>query len=260
MTVLTKRLAAVAALMILGGCGQAAGPEAAKPAAPTPAEVLKKAVPSTATDVFHYAITGGVQTGSGVVDSAKKTMTIDVTQKEPDAGFTMTMKLLMVGDDAWAKISFGGDTTGLDLPALPKKWMKLDAAKLGADAQDMTYDGQIDPGNVSTLVDAAAGLTEKSPGHFAGTVDLTQAADADIVEAETLSALGDKARAVPFEATLDARGRVSTATVRVPAAGKSKALTYHVTYDQYDSARSPSAPTGSAQVKAPKAAYDLLNG
>ncbi|GAA4598586.1 putative small lipoprotein YifL [Actinoplanes octamycinicus] len=258
MTVLTKRLAAVAALLILAGCGQTG--EAEKPAPPTPAEILKKAVPTTAADVFHYAISGGEQSASGVVDSAKKTMTTDFSEKIPDAGFTLTMKFLVVDADSWAKISFGSAPAELGLPKLPKKWMKLDTKKLGADAEkDLIYAGQTDPGFVSTLVEASTGLTEKSPGHFAGTVDLTEATEAEIVEAETLTALGEKAKAVPFEATVDAKGRISTATVRVPAAGKAKAITYRVTYDQYGTAETPAAPTGSAQVDAPKAAYDLLN-
>ncbi|BCJ44791.1 hypothetical protein GCM10010168_16040 [Actinoplanes ianthinogenes] len=260
MTVLTKRLAAAAALLILAGCGQAGG-EAGKPAPPKPADTLKKAVPSTATDVFHYTITGGEQTASGIVDSAKKTLTTEISQKIADGGFTLTMKFLVVGGDSWAKISFGDAPAGAGLPKLPKKWMKLDTKKLGAEAErELTYAGQTDPGYLSTLVDAASGLTEKSSGHFAGTVDLTRATEAEIVEAATLTALGEKAKAVPFEATVDAQGRISTATVRVPAAGQAKALTYQVTYDQYGSAASPAAPTGSAQVDAPKAAYDLLNG
>jgi hypothetical protein len=48
--------------------------------------------------------------------------------------------------------------------------------------------------------------------------------------------------------------------VKIPAAGKVKASTYQVTYDRYGSAEAPAAPAASAQVAAPKAAYDLLNG
>jgi hypothetical protein len=258
MTVLTKRLAAVAALLILAGCGQVT--ETEQPPAPTPAETLRKGVPTTAADIFHYAISDGSKAASGIVDTANKTLTTDFNEKIPDAGFTLTMRFLVVGDDSWAKISFGSAPAGLGLPKLPKKWMKLDTKKLGAEAEkDLTYADQTDPGYIGTLVAAAAGLTEKSPGRFSGTVDLTQATEAEIVDTATLTALGEKAKTVPFEASLDAKGRISTATVKVPAAGKVKAMTYEVSYDQYGSAEGVPAPTGSAQVAAPKAAYDLLN-
>ncbi|TWG10612.1 hypothetical protein [Actinoplanes teichomyceticus] len=259
MTVLTKRLAAVAALLTLAGCGVSA--EAGEPAPATPAETLKRGVPTGSAETFHYAIEGDGQTFSGVVDSSRKTMTTDYRERIPETDITLTMRFLVVDADSWAKISFGGATAGLGLPKLPKKWMRLDTARLGADARkDLTYAGQSDPGFVSTLVDAAAGLTETSPGHFAGTVDLTRATEAEVVDADTLAALGERAKAAPFEAVLDARGRISTATVRVPAAGKAKATTYRVTYDRYGTAASPAAPRGTEQVAAPAAAYELLNG
>lgn len=258
MTVQTKRVAALAALLFLAGCGDVA--EAEAPAA-TPAETLTKGVPTTSAGVFHYVIKGGVQPLSGTIDAEHKAVVTEMSEKIPDAGFTLTMKFMVVGDKTWAHISFGDAPANLGLPKLPKKWMKLDLTKLGDDsAKDLKYDGETDPGYVSALITASSGLAESSPGHYAGTVDLTKVTEADIVEDATLTALGDKAKAVPFEATLDAQGRISTALVKVPAAGKTKAATYEVTYDQYGSATAPAAPAAGDQVAAPKAAYDLLNG
>src|SRR5689334_19402295 len=105
MTVLTKRLAAVAALLILAGCGDAT--EAEKPPAPTPAETLKKAVPAASAEVFHYAVKGGNQAFSGVLDAPNKGTVIEINEKIPEAGFTLSMKLMVVGEDSWAKVSFG---------------------------------------------------------------------------------------------------------------------------------------------------------
>ncbi|BCY06052.1 hypothetical protein [Actinoplanes sp. L3-i22] len=262
MTELTKRLAAVAALLSLAGCGGLAdaASDAEAPAA-TPAETLTKGVPTSSAEAFHYAIKGGVQPLIGVVDAGHKAMTTEISEKIPDGGFTLTMKFMVIGDDSWAHVSFGSAPASLGLPKLPKKWMKLDPKKLGDDAsKDLTYTGQTDPGYVSALITAATGLTESSAGHYAGTVDLTKVTEAEIVDKDTLTALGAKAAAVPFEAVLDAKGRISTATVKIPAAGKTKAATYQVTYDQYGSAESPATPAAADQVAAPKAAYDLLNG
>lgn len=261
MTELTKRLAAAAVLLTLAGCGELADAEAPAPTPATPAETLTKGVPTVASGVFHYAIKGGVQPLSGTVDAAHKAAVTEISEKIPDGGFTLTMKFMVVGDGTWAHISFGDAPANLGLPKLPKKWMKLDPAKLGDDAaKDLKYEGETDPGYVSTLIRSASGLTESEPGHFTGTVDLTKVTEAEIVEPATLTALGAKAAAVPFEAVLDAEGRISTATVKIPAAGKTKAATYQVTYDEYGTAKAPAAPAAGDQVAAPQAAYDLLKG
>src|SRR4051812_32921616 len=105
MTVLTKRLAAVAALLILAGCGDAT--EAEQPPAPTPAETLKKAVPTASAEVFHYAVKGRDQSFSGVLDTANKGVTTEFNEKIPEAGFSLSMKFLVVGEESWAKVSFG---------------------------------------------------------------------------------------------------------------------------------------------------------
>ena len=72
------------------------------------------------------------------------------------------------------------------------------------------------------------------------------------------AALGEQAKAVPFEARTDAQGRLSRMLVRIPAAGKTKASTYEVTYADYGSAPTPAEP--AQQQKAPAVVYEMLNG
>ncbi|WP_430783048.1 hypothetical protein [Actinoplanes sp. G11-F43] len=262
MNVFTERLVGSSALLItttlLAACGVG---EAVKDVAGevSAATTLTKALPNAGTPVFHYRIKGGVQPLAGVVDAPNKSMTTEINEKIPDAGLTLSMKFLVIGDQAWTRISFDGAKSGSGLPKLPKKWMKLDSGKLSADsAEDLTYQGETDPGFVSSLLLASADLKETGERTYAGTTDLTRSTEAEIVESEVLTALGEKAKAVPLELTLDAEGRITTALVEIPAAGKAGAATYEVVYDQYGSATPVTAPADG--VAATEDVYELLNG
>ncbi len=97
MSVQTKWPATLAALLFLAGCGGVAGAEAEAPAA-TPTETLFKGVPTAAGGVFHFAIKGGVQPLSGTVDAGHKAAVAEMTESIPDDGFTLSVKVMMIGD------------------------------------------------------------------------------------------------------------------------------------------------------------------
>jgi hypothetical protein len=262
MNVLTKRLALTGALLIAGAGLSACGvtgtvPETVEPV--SAATTLAKGVPNSAGPAFHYSIKGGQQSFTGVVDARNKSVTSDFSQEIPEADLTLTMKFMVIEKQAWAKISFENAPAEAGLPKFPKKWMKLDQSKLSKDsAEDLTYEGETDPGYVSLLVTAGADLKETGGGTYTGTTDLTKSTEAEIVDSDTLKALGEKAKAVPLEVVLDSAGRVTKAVVKIPAAGKAKASTYEVVYDRYGKASPIQAPADA--VTAPAHAYELLNG
>src|SRR4051812_36397248 len=92
-TVRLTGLTAVLALSVapLAGCrGEAAQPGGASATAARtvsvadPRNALLKAVPDDAAGAYHFVIKGGTQPLSGVLDSAGKAATLDITQSEPD--------------------------------------------------------------------------------------------------------------------------------------------------------------------------------
>jgi hypothetical protein len=64
---------------------------------------------------------------------------------------------------------------------------------------------------------------------------------------------------VPFEATVDGQGRLTSTVVRIPAAGQTKAGTYKIKYTGYGSTPTPAVPAADEQQRATKDAYELLN-
>jgi hypothetical protein len=259
MACLTGALAA--SLAAMAGCG-GTGPareQASAPAA-TPRDALLAAVPAASVGAYHFTIKGGTQPMTGVLDAPHKTLRIQVRQHDADAGFSLSMTFLVVDKRSWTKISFEpADTPGL--PKVPKTWMLLDPGKVkDPENSPLEYGDEADPGSITAIVQAADGVKEVTPRHYAGTTDLTRSTDAGIVEERTLSALGERAKAVPFEAVVDGQGHVTSAVVKIPAAGKVKASTYSVTYDGYGTTATPGVPAAGEQQKAVDVVYQMLNG
>jgi hypothetical protein len=192
---------------------------------------------------------------SGVLDVPKKAVEVRFVQSDTD--FTMTMSFLMIDEQAWTKIAFKPARVP-GLPRFPKKWMRLDPAKI-SDRDFLTANAETDPGFAAELLKNAAGVKETSTGHYAGTTDLTGSTEAEVVDDKTLTALGDRATAVPFEATVDG-GHLTGLTVRIPAAGNAKAQTYAISYTGFDRTPTPAVPADDEQTRATADAYEMLNG
>ena len=239
-------------------CGTVA--EQVEAEAKSPKDELLASVPGPGEGAYRFDLKGNVTPISGVLDATKKSMQVAVSQSEPDAGFTLTITSLVVDKQSWMKIAFKPATLP-GLPKIPKKWLLIDPAKAkGSDSIPVQYGDETDPGNVADIVRNGTGITEPTPGHFAGTTDLTGLAEAEIVDQATLTALGERAKTVPFEAVVDATGHVTSATLKVPAAGKAKAVTYRVTYSGYGVTKSPVVPAAGEQQKATATVYEMLNG
>jgi hypothetical protein len=273
-TTMTARLARMAglgaaltlSLVTIAGCdpaGSTSEPGSARAdsrSAVAPRDVLLNAVPDESTGAYHFAIKGGSTPMSGVLDAPKKTIRLEISQHEADPGFTLDMKFLVIEQKAWTKITITPSTIP-GLPKLPKKWMLLDTSKIkDKENGPLAYGEEADPGSAMAVFQNASDVEQTSAGHFAGVTDLTRAAAAEIVDGATLTALGDKAKKIPFTAVVDSEGRLISAVVKIPATGKTKAATYAITYDGYDSTQTPVAPAAGEQQKAVSAVYEMLNG
>jgi hypothetical protein len=267
MTARSARITGLSTLLTLSiglaGCGllDDDAPAAKKPASPM--ETLLNAVPDDDAPAYKFEVTQPDLALSGTYDAPKKAFEAKATYHETDedVDLTLTMTSLVRREGNWIKISFKPSNLP-GLPKLPKKWMKFDPAKVkDTSGSFLVYeDDSADPGNTHFLVINSAGVTEPSPGKFAGTTDITRVPDADLVDAATMKALGEKAKAVPFTAAVDAQRHLSSMALKIPAAGKTKAFTYTVKYSAFGETAVPAVPATGAQTPAPDAAYAVLNG
>lgn len=174
-------------------------------------------------------VTGGLD-GPGKKSSSA--MTIGM------AGTNMTIDVVQIGDEVWMKMA--------GVPSLPKDWMHVDTAKLGAAS---TLRSSIeDPSYSANMLKVASSVEWDGTNKIKGTLDLTKAAGANPAAA---AALGEQAKAVPFTATLDEQGRLASMTVGMgqvaPAAGVGDMV---ITYSNYGEPVTIEKPSGKI-VEAP---------
>ncbi|BEL08096.1 hypothetical protein Q0Z83_062870 [Actinoplanes sichuanensis] len=246
-------LATVTALSLgAAACGVAeAAIDAA--AAATPAGKLLAAAPDQATPAFAFATKGDCSGSiSGVVDPAAKAARASATAKVPGVG-AVTMSYLLIGEDkSFFSIAFKPASLHA-ANGVPKGWHKVDPAKVGEESREMlVYSPEIlDPLGVGGLASVASGVVQDG-AKYTGTIDMTRIEQAKrILPATTMTKLGDRAKAVPFEAIVDeATGTTTSFTLSPPDAKSCTAV-----YDKFGAVKKVSAPKAK---KATAALYRLL--
>jgi hypothetical protein len=205
----TTGVALVAALSLgLTGCGNSgsgggtASPSAsASSAAPTlaPRDELTAAVQklNEETVKVNFAMTGF--SGQGAMDPAAKKMRISGNLGL--GGEAMKMDMIVLGEDIYLKMD--------GLATMSDKWQHIDASKLPAGSQLRQMSGG-DPVGANNLLSGVTEVRRVGEGRYQGTLDATKSTAAD---PEALRVFGDKAKAVPFTASLDERGRLTELTV-----------------------------------------------
>ncbi|GAA0491274.1 hypothetical protein Ade02nite_22830 [Paractinoplanes deccanensis] len=248
--------------LALSGCGFVGGARDTsalgdRPATPekSPREVLIETVPDEKVGAYTFDIKGGMSPFSGLLDAPNRTAQVKVTHAED--GVSLTLHALIIKNKSWMKLSVTGAPEGF--PRLPKKWMLIDPKKIkDPDDAPLSYnDDEIDPGYTELIIRNSQDVVETGKGRYAGTTDLTGAKAAEIVDEKTLTALGEQAKSVPFDAVVGPEGHLTSLTVKIPATGGSTASTYKVTYAGYGRTKTPTVPAETSRPTA--TVYELLN-
>ncbi|WP_229071190.1 hypothetical protein [Actinoplanes sp. DH11] len=264
---ITRGLAGLTALaaIALTGCtdepafvDNTAGAEAAAAVA----RELAATVPGAAVGAYRYSSGGACPAITGVLDAPDGAISSTVTERITENGGTMTLTYLAIGDDKpYVKVAFTPPSLAA-LKALPKTWIAVDPKKVEDFAgSPLRYGGETDPLGTTALIGAATGVTRAGAGRYTGTADLTKVAGAvPVLDPAQITALGDLAKAVPFEATVDAAsGHLTTLTVKMPRSGEVSNGTCTLTYDGYGDTKKLAEPAAGKRAKATTAVYALLN-
>jgi hypothetical protein len=221
----------------------------------TPKDALLASAKDLKTTPFKAqgTLSGGVAVESSV-DPVAKAGVHKMSLSIPQAGMTMTAEQITIGNDVYAKIATK-NFPDARVQSLPKGWMKVDLAKIKKPS-DYTLDDP-DPANLEAYVFPALSTVDRAGDRgFTGALDLAKAKDSGIVDEDVVTALKEKAAAVPFEATVDDKGRILTFKILVPAAGTNPAEAWQVTYSNYGTPVKVTKPASS--VPAPDVAYAAL--
>jgi hypothetical protein len=158
---------------------------------------------------------------AGSVDPAASN--VAHTASLTNQGRTVTFMVTIVGADHYIKVN------GVTVPGAGNNWVHFDPAKVPSLGR-MGLAAANDPTGLTVLQKAVV-TAVRSAGKVTGTFDATRVGDAlgGIYPAD-VPTMGDKAKAVPFEETLDANGHIVSIRIDVPAFGTSPAESVTTTY------------------------------
>ncbi|MEU8004547.1 hypothetical protein AB0B66_25595 [Catellatospora sp. NPDC049111] len=238
----------IAAAALVAGCQPASK---AEPGATPSAAAASTQAQASAADALTAA-TGKLKTTTakitmtmGGAASMKATGSVDGPNKKVAMnmvigamGQNLTMDTVQIGDEVWLKYA--------GVPGLPKDWMHVDVTKLGPNST--VRKSLEDPSFSENLLRTAAQVSWDGTNKVKGTIDMTKS---PTMNAAAAAALGDKATAVPFTATLDDQGRLLTMTMAVGDAVPQAGITdMVVTYSAYGEPVTVEKPAGKI-VEAP---------
>ncbi|MFV2101699.1 hypothetical protein [Micromonospora sp. LOL_024] len=230
-------------------------PESAVPADPKAA--LVASTKGLADGNFTFTIAADSMTGKGTLH--KPSNSAQMTMNMGGEDFTMDFDLIQIQPDTWVKVDLGDLFAGVPgMEAFKDKYQHLDAAKASeAKSLDVFKEGT-DPADAAAMFEALTDVQKTGEGAYSGTFDLSTVQDSIAADEDLLKALGDRAKAIPFSAKLDAEGRLTELVMSVPAAGEIKAQDFKVTYADYGAATAVQKPPADQVVEASEQTYEMF--
>jgi hypothetical protein len=253
---------ALTSVGFLAGCGNtgSSSPSSTPSSAATSAaadakQELADAVGTLSTTPFHVVVKSQSFNGQGDADPAQKNSMMTITAQQGNGSAALKTDLRNVGDQMWLKL----DLSGLSLPGaqnLSGKWLHIDTTKLGPNSKAGLASGT-GPVDAAGFLDKANDVRKVDDTHYQGTLDLTDGQSMAIDE-KTVTDLADKAKAVPFEATVDGQRRLTEFKITIPAVQDQPEQVVDSVYSNFGTPVTVSAPSAGEVVEAPPAIYQLF--
>ncbi|WP_249997735.1 hypothetical protein [Actinoplanes sp. M2I2] len=197
------------------GCDSSSDPsgQTAAPPAGDPLAQVRAAAVKTAGVPAHVSLTSPGVEVAGDTDPAGKGLALTATTSAD--GETTESRIRVVGDDAWMTL---GKTY---LPNLdPAKFIRFPASEF-ARASLVHLGDPFDPAGLKGLSATMTAATRTAEGAYTGRLDLTEA-PARVsrgllpATAEQLRGNGGLSQSVPYKASVDAQGYLTSLTVTLP--------------------------------------------
>jgi hypothetical protein len=251
---LSGTLAVTAACGSSSGNSAAGGGASASPAA-DPLVVLTASITKAKGTSSKFTLSGQVgpvtTDGSGLMDTATRSESVTLTVTTPAKA--IHEQVTMVGTDIYLKMD-------LPIPSIEAgKWMHVDITRLKSLAS-LGLGDPSDPTNLSTYAKEIVTVQQTSPGQYQGTLDITKAPLPSLTAA-LLAQAGDALKSVPFTATTDDQGRLTSMTVQMPSLGAGiPPSTTKVGFSDFGTPVNVQAPPAAQTQEAPDMLYQVLGG
>ena len=211
---------------------------------------------------FRFRMSGVGSTAEGQVHQPSQSAQMRVNIGEPTDDLAMTLDLIHAKPDSWVKLDLQGAAAS-SVPGRDKlslgKYQHLDQTRIQGN-RNLGFDFEkVDPAGSAVLTQAVTEVRRTGDGAYAGTIDLSKAAEAGSLDQSMITALGAQANSVPFTATTDAQGRLTELILQVPGTGETTAQEIRVTYSDYGNATAAQKPPADQVVEAPPELYNLFS-
>ncbi len=211
---------------------------------------------------FRFRMSGAGSTAEGQVHQPSQSAELRVRIGEPGDDLAMTLDLVHARPDSWVKLDLSGAAAD-GVPGRDKlnlgKYQHLDQDRIRGN-RNLGFDfDRVDPAGSKVLTQAVTEVRVTGDGAYAGTIDVSKAAEAGSLDQDLITALGAQANSVPFTATTDAQGRLTELVLQLPAAGEAAAQEIRVTYHDYGNATAAQKPSADQVVEAPPELYNLFD-
>jgi hypothetical protein len=244
-------LALTGCALVAGGCkandtatpaasGSVGAPATTKAA--SAADELTAAAEKLRTTSYKFSVDAAGVTMQGAADPPNKTVTMDSV---------MSMKVIAVDGQFYLKFPKG--MPGAAAFGGGDKWVHLDTSKFAAARLGIQDLG--DPAGGYDSLKAATSVQKVGDKHYKGTLDLTKT-PAFAANSTLSSTMGDAAKAVPFEATIDDSGRLSSMDTDMTVKGTD--VKQHTTFSDFGTTVTVTKPVPSEVVEAPDSIYGIL--
>ncbi|RIV39479.1 hypothetical protein [Micromonospora radicis] len=211
---------------------------------------------------FRFRMSGVGSTAEGQVHQPSQSAQMRVSIGEPTDDLAMSLDLIHAKPDSWVKLELNGAAAS-SVPGRERlnlgKYQHLDQNRIQGN-RDLGFDfDQVDPAGSQVLTQAITEVRRTGDGAYAGTIDVSKAAEAGSLDQNLITALGTQADSVPFTATTDAQGRLTELVLRLPGTGQAAAQEIRVTYSDYGNATAAQQPPADQVVEAPPELYNLFD-
>ena len=215
----------------------------ASAADPAAVSALSKATALLGTTSFKVTATSGAGFKlTAAVDPPGGNGTAELSASGPNA--EVGIKTLLIGQDLYAQV-----------PGITKAgtWTHVDVSRLPEGANIGLRPGQLDPVGTANLLGTSTDVHATGGNSYAGTLDLTKAAGLAGLSQVTIDGYGAAASNVPFTAGLDAQGRLTELTVKLPQGDPIEVL-----YSDYGAPVTVTKPAAAEITEAPDSFYSSL--
>lgn len=257
----TIGLAVIAPLTLaLAGCGSSDKSDsdaATGSSIPSdPKQAVTASVKKLTEGNFRFTVNDGEANSSGSIHKPSQSAELTTETPGTNGKMKMTIAFRAIGQDSWIQVKSPDPEVAKLLQVPVDKWLHLDHTKIEKSAFAIDF-ANPDPGDAAKILKSVASVQKTGDGVYSGTLDISQLTDSEVITNDTILSLDEKAKAVPFTAKLDSKGRLASLKIEIPEA-EVKGRTVELTYAEYGSAASPQRPADGETQEAPAKLYDLI--